>query len=91
MTFGRPTVPSPGLEVLCFLMSGAGILAGLAYSLWSASSALVDWSEVLPLTLMFCVAVAPLVLLALVLRWHRRKKRAALSEYERILAGLVQD
>ena len=91
MIYGRPTVPSRGLELLGFLVSGASVVAGLAFSLWSASRGLVGWDEVPVVMLMFCIGAAPLVLLALLFRWHRRKKRAQLCEYERILAGLGQD
>jgi hypothetical protein len=74
------------MEALCFLISGAAIFAGLGFSIWSASSGLVMWSDVWWLSLIFCIGVSPLLIFGIVLRWNRRHKAAALSEYERILA-----
>jgi hypothetical protein len=77
--------------VLCWLASAAFIVSGLAFSLWSASRGLVEWTEVWLPSSIFAVGTLPLALIALVWRWHRRKKEAELGEYERMLAQLYQD
>ena len=44
------------------------------------------WGDVFLFCLVFSIGALPLITFGLLFRWHRRRKEAALREYERILA-----
>jgi hypothetical protein len=87
----RPVLPSRGIHLLWLLLSGLLSVGTLAYLLWAESRTLLDWNGLWVVWSYSLVLGVVCLGIGLIQRKRWHLKRAALQEYERMLASLYTE